>query len=402
MTELIFSVMNYGPVTTEALQPLLQEFEQQSGVKVGLRLMEWDTGRYELSQIAIHHQGPDVSEIGQTWLSDLISMATLRPFYRSNLEKIGKKEEFLPVSWVNCTIPDDPTIWAVPWITDVFNIHYRKDLLQKAGIPEANAFQSYPAIDHTVEQLNLSGVQVPIGLPLSFDRQTNLHVAASWIWGAGGEFCTTDGKRVLFDQPQAVRGIVGYYRLLRHLSPEALRICHSQNYVELFHAGQAAVIFAPHSATLPSTLLLPEVRQNWGIAPFPNASWTGGSNLIIWKHSRQERAALELVDFMTSSSFQSRFPPALGVLPCRIAAYASPGLKDDPVLQIQMQSLLSARTYTTFPLWGIVEDRLVQALQNIWEEYYANPSLDLEELVSRVIRAIAGRLNITLSQYRTS
>lgn len=401
MVDITFSAMNYGSQTENVLLPLLKEYEQQSKNHVNLYLMDWTTGRQELNQIVFRHQGPDVSEIGQTWLSDIISMNALRPFNAFDLARIGRKEAFFPASWINCTVPDDPTVWAIPWLTDIFLIHYRKDLLQKAGIDEAKAFETFTEIDHTVERLKQSGVEIPVSMPLNTDTYSNLHCIASWVWGFGGDFFSPDGKEILFDQPQAVQGIAAYYKLLRHLSPTALSRCHSQAGAELFNAGQAAICFAPQGARPQGSEMEPETSANWGMASFPRGSLIAGSNLVIWKHTRQERAAVELASFLTNTWFQSRFALPLGVLPCRVEAFSQPPFTEDPLLKKLTQIITISRCYQTIPLWGIVEDRLSQAMAMIWEEFYANPAVDLEVITQKHIQATATRLRSFLAQYHS-
>lgn len=402
MTELNFSAMDYGPHTRGVLEPLIREFELQTHIRVHLTILPWENGRLELNQIAFYQKGPDVSEIGQTWLSDMIAMNALRPFSRFDLAKIGKFEDFLPVSWVNCSLLDDPKVWAVPWLTDIFTIHYRKDLLREVGVDDTAAFESFEAIDRTVETLKQKGASLPIALPLHHDAYTNLHCAAPWVWGFGGDFCARDGRNVLFDQPPALQGLAAYYRLLRHLSQEELTICHDQPFIELFQMGKAAIIFAPQGIQTEGTDIIPEVLQNWGVASFPAGSLTGGSNLVIWNHTRLEREAVEFVRFLTSPEFQSKFALPLGVLPCRIESFSLPGYRDNPRVQALMPILQKARTYQTIPLWGMIEERLAKALQDIWEEYYQNPGGDIETIISRHIHRLATRLNLTLAQYRRS
>ncbi len=395
MASLTLSVMNYGAQTESVLTPLIREFEEQSRIRVKLQIIDWEDGRNVLNRMVFQGQGADVSEIGQTWLTDFILMNVVQPLTNRELSEIGKAEDFVPVSWVNCTLPGNSTVWAIPWLTDVFAIHYHKDLLQQAGVDEATAFQSFAAIDQTVERLKQIGVEIPVHLPLNQDRFTNLHCLAPWVWGMGGDFGTPDGKRMLIDQPEFIAAVVAYYRLLRHLSPQALTFCRENHYIDAYHAKQSAIMFGSRGVDSPAS-----IRPTWGVAPFPNASFTGGSNLVIWKHCRQRWAALELVSFLLGSPFQARFAIPLGVLPCRVESFSLPPFRNQPWLQSLAKVLLNARTYQTFPIWGLVEDRLSQVLLDIWDAYYADPGIDLQATAQKHLFSLATRLNITLSQYR--
>ena len=62
MSEISFSCM----VSPEILR--LDDFESNHGVQVRTQNIDWNTAWDELLRIALYSQGPDVSEIGSTWL----------------------------------------------------------------------------------------------------------------------------------------------------------------------------------------------------------------------------------------------------------------------------------------------------------------------------------------------
>ena len=75
MEEITFSVFEHGAGSVENLPALLQQFEQQFGVRVHLDVISsWEKGWSRLVEMALYHEGPDVSEIGDTWVGDLVRM----------------------------------------------------------------------------------------------------------------------------------------------------------------------------------------------------------------------------------------------------------------------------------------------------------------------------------------
>ena len=149
MDEIQLSVMLHSPQTEDVLRGLLAQFEAQERVRVRLWLLDWVTARAELTRMAMYQQGPDVSEVGTTWIPDLVAMNGLRPFTPKELAGIGGREAFVPVSWQTVSLTHDPACWALPWLAETYAIHYRRDWLRQAGVDEASAFVDHAALDAT-------------------------------------------------------------------------------------------------------------------------------------------------------------------------------------------------------------------------------------------------------------
>lgn len=398
MDELELTVQRHTPQTGEVLTELLKRFEARFRVRVKLRLLDWLEARAELDRVALRGQGPDVSEIGSTWVSELIAMNALRPFTPPELSKIGKPQEFAAASWKTVHIEGDNSIRAMPWQAETYVIHYRKDLLQQAGLDAAMAFRSHAQLDETAQRLKELGVAVPVELPLTSDRYGTLHALASWVWGQGGDFCAPDGKQVLFDRPETVNAMRSYFALLRHLSPEGRRLMQDKDGEVLFRQGHAAIAFGTIMLSQPADAIAPVVAANWGWVALPAPCFVGGSNLVIWKHTRRERAAVDLVRFLMSDDVLAQTNRAMAALPPRVAVLDSPEFADDSLRTVMAQAIKTGRSYPAFRLWGMVEERLVSALLNIGAEVLAQPDRDLGEAIEQQINPLAQRLSLTLTQ----
>lgn len=398
MDEIELTVQQHTPQTAEALTALLQQFEAQSRVHVKLRLLDWLSARAELDRVALRGQGPDVSEIGSTWVTELIAMNALRPFTAPELSKIGQPQDFAPASWKTVHIEDDDSIRAMPWHAETYVIHYRRDVLRQAGLDEATAFQSHAQIDRTAHRLKENGVAVPVELPITSDHYGTLHALASWVWGGGGDFCAPDGKQVLFDRFAALDAMQSYFGLLRHLSPEGRQWMQAKERATLFHQGKSAVAFGTIMLTQSAAGIAPEVIANWGTAALPAPCFVGGSNLVIWNHTRRERAAVELVRFLMSDRALAQANRAMATLAPRLAVLDSPEFAHDPVRSVMTQAIHTGRSYPAFRLWGMVEDRLVNSLLAIGAEVLAQPDRDLRETIEQHIKPLAQRLSLTLAQ----
>jgi len=396
MQEIDFSLMIHTPQTVEVLRELMDEFERTSRVHVNLHTLRWEDAHAELNKIALYHHGPDISEIGSTWVSDLIAMNSLRPFSTAEIYQIGKPEDFIPQSWETCHLINDDTQWDIPWLAEPYVIHYRQDLLAKAGIDPAAAFTSHDAFARTAAAL-AGHAPVPVEYPLGLDQFGTLHVLASWLWSAGADFCAPDGRQVLFNKPEAISAIRAYFDVLASQPVKARKLMRERK-SSLFNSGQAAVCFGTLMAYNNRASAMPKVRDHWQVAPLPGAHFLGGSNLVVWKHARNERAALDLIRFLASPGVQVRCAPPLATLPTRLEALTDPLITADPALSVFAESARTGRSYLNVPLWGLIEDRLVAALLHIGEQALSDTPPDLEIFLPKLIDGIARRLNITLAK----
>jgi multiple sugar transport system substrate-binding protein len=376
-----------------AAEGLLSEFEKLFGLHVQLQKQTWNTAWGELVRYSIYKNAPDVSEVGSTWIGDLIGMNTLRPFTQNEINTFGGAQAFFPSAW-NSGVGSDGQVWSIPWLIDSRLMYYRRDILEKAGIDPATAFQTHAALVATLERLEQAGVENPWAIPTHKTRMS-LHNVASWVWGAGGQFVSPDGKRALFASPEALAGFRQYYELGRFLSPQARELDDVQS-DRLFWKGQAAVtISGPWLMSEPTAD--PQVIANTGVAFPPGIPFIGGSSLVIWQSSQSPREALSLVRFLTSQHVQSTYLTTVGLLPARQEVFANLPNASNPAAKYIHQEIQTGRSFPLFPLWGLVEERLSSALGIIWQEINSTPELDLAELIERDLGLLARRLDLALN-----
>ena len=63
--------MMHGPNIESDMRALLENFEREHRIHVKLTILPWDTGWSELVKYALFRSGPDVSEIGSSWMPRL-------------------------------------------------------------------------------------------------------------------------------------------------------------------------------------------------------------------------------------------------------------------------------------------------------------------------------------------
>lgn len=394
------SIMNHGPRFVEAVHGLLDRFEQDTHQEVNLRVLEWRDAWAELVRVALYSDGPHVSEIGNTWLSEFISMNALRPFVGMEVSRLGGAQQFLPSAWQSVTPTSSNRAgimsWAVPWLADMRLIHYRQDLFEQAGVDPQTAFRSPQSLLDACAQLQAGGVAHPVVIPSRQSRMT-LHNLAAWVWGSGGDFTSPDGKKVTFVTAQVKAGLYAYFNLARYMPP-AMRQHDEYQSDAVFLQGEAALtVSGPwlHRSPDTSPAAAPHMRQ----ALPPGVPYIGGSHLVVWKHARYVEPALTLIRYLNSIDAQARLVQTSGLFPTRPEVLTREPFHSDPFYQMAGEGLQVGRAFSTFALWGLVENKLAEAFTAIWNDILTDPAADIHAIVDAHLNDTAQRLNSTLAYY---
>jgi ABC-type glycerol-3-phosphate transport system substrate-binding protein len=247
--------------------------------------------------------------------------------------------------------------------------------------------------------LQAKGFDSPWGVdPIS--QFTNLQNVVSWIWGAGGSILSADGKQPLFCEKDAIRGMQQYFELYKYLPAQLRQAEHLTTSPKTFLDREVAVaIWNPNWRTLNTQYAkTPDVLDRIGAAQPPGPAYVGGSNLILWSHSRYQADAVELVQKLTSKEVHEYLVDD-GVLPARKDILLEPPYTTDPHLQVMVEALNTGRAYPNSRRWGLVEERLGMTFINIWGEVFENDGKDIDRILEHHLGTMCRRLETTLSEY---
>jgi len=392
------SIMNHGAQFVAEVRDLLTKFKHSTRTEVRLRVLEWREAWAELVRMAVYNHGADVSEIGSTWLSEFIDMTALRPFAGAEIARLGGAQQFLPSAWrsVTPTLTNNAgmTPWGVPWLADMRLIHYRQDMFEQAGLDARSAFQSPRTMLETCARLQAANVAHPVVLPSRRSRMT-LHNLAGWVWGNGGDFISSDGKKALFVTDQARAAIHAYFDLGRYL-PSAMQDYDENQSDAAFLRGDAALtISGPWLLRAPdlSSKVADQMRQ----ALLPGVPYIGGSQLVIWKHSPYIEPALRLIRYLNSDEAQACLVLSSGLFPTRLEVLVREPFQGDLFYQMAADGLKTGRAFPALALWGLVENKLAETFAAIWSDIFLNPAADIHAIVDVHLDDTARRLAATLA-----
>lgn len=398
MVEIEFSYIRDFEGDDELWPKIMDEFHARHGVQVHLRQMTWDTAWLELFSFGSNDKGPQVSHIGNTWVSSLARMNVLRPFKAEEISSVGGAWDFITANWETGLLPGDKRVWAIPWTAWIYVICYRKDLLEQVGINPSEAFGTIGAAKTTINRLAASSLEVPwlnAQLPVSY--RDLLHIAASWIWAAGGDFFDKNGTKALFNSAQAVDGLKDWLEIYRAVPARYKKLTQQETF-NMFREGRAAAVLAD-IRTANGFIDMednPDVRNYLGVSTVTDVPWTGGGSFVIWDHVRgspvQEKAAVDLVQFLASKEINIRYRQAAMSMPSRMDALHEIYSQSNPAREAVMLSATKGRGYYNIPIWRRIEQQLSDEMGAVIRDAAEDLSADSASMFHLHLDGLAERV----------
>ena len=400
MTAIEFTAIPDTDADYELQLELLASFKKMTGIEVKLTRLSWSDAWQHLINISTHGQGADISHVGSTWVSSLVSMNALRAIPSYVITKIGGEESFVHSTWQSAKMEDDRNAWAIPLSAYTYAGAYRRDLLEQAGLDGATAFATPVAFEQTVRTLEeLNCAEHAWLMPyVPFPYNDFVHTAASWVWSSGGHLLDNRGKQVLFDSPATLAGLKSYFTLLRRISK--IEYLDTDQSMEMLLQGKAAAVLTDARALFSVLQQDTPEAQNIGAASLLSIPWSGGGNLVIWRHTYgfpdRLEAAFKLAEFLTRRSTMLEVGRRASILPARVDALDELIPTEHPLRPVMIQLVSSARTYRSIPLWRRIENQFGQELGYIAKTLFEDKDADLDALLRETMGQLTHRLNLTL------
>lgn len=387
MSPLKFSVCG-GEKEGMLMQALLESYNASRPPESRVEVTNIPWGEYKdtLTQMALHGRGMGVSEVGAPVVNDLLAMDALRPFSATELASLGGQAAFSKTAWDDTNRVVDGQVWAIPWMTDPRGFVYWRDMLVQAGVDEQTAFQSIVNTEITLQRLQKAGYPSPLNLPTRV-MMLGGQASCSWVWGAGGEFLSPDGRQAYFAQPAFLDGLYSYFRLAPYLLPND-----ATNGLSFFLDRKCAVAYGSMWAfnEMISNPTHP-LRPHLGLALLPGPAYAGGSSLVIWKNTPHESDALQLIQYLTDREMQVSYPVRVDHLPARQQILDQPPFSTDPILSGFVRMTNAARPFPSIKLGGLLQKMYCASIARIWAYIADEPELDLKNVIQNEMTTLARR-----------
>ncbi|MBL0348934.1 MAG: extracellular solute-binding protein [Elusimicrobia bacterium] len=328
------------------------------GVTVETQAIPWEAAHAKLLTAVVGGIPPDVSQVGTTWMAEFATMDALEPLdARAALSATARPEAFFPGSLQTCRV--DGALFGVPWYVDTRVLFYRKDLLASVG---------YPAAPSTWEELTAAARKLSTRRTSDGRRGYGISLGArSWadllmtVWQNGGDPLRPTSPAFY----GAVQHYIGFFR--ENLTPtkEAAD-------VDLFHAFKTG--YLPMFVSGPWMLELirkelPELDGRWGVSMLPGkksrTSFVGGSNLVVFKASKQKERAWQFLEFMSDPANQVEWMKITTDLPSVQVAWRDPYFNDKPLVQVFGRQLFDTASPPTVAEWEQIASAIDDTMERV-------------------------------------
>ncbi|MFE5711861.1 ABC transporter substrate-binding protein [Streptomyces sp. NPDC056501] len=333
-------------VDKKVLQPELDRFEQETGIKVKLEVIPWSDLLNRILTAATSGQGPDVLNIGNTWSASLQSTGALLPFDAKNFDSIGGKDRFVDSALGSTGTPGkDPA--AVPLYSMAYALYYNKQMFKDAGI--AKPPTTWDEVIAAGKKLSKGG-KWGLGVEGS-NLSNNIHQVFALGRQHGADFFTADGKAD-FTSDGAVAAVKQYVDLMatqKIVAPGNAEYAQNQSLSDFAKNKTGMLLWQTPSQTFASQGMTPE---EWGVVPAPvpsgkpgagkqTNSMVAGINMAVFKNTKNLDGALKFVKFMTSDGEQVILNKTYGSVPPVKGAQKDPSFAD-PSLDVIRETLASS------------------------------------------------------------
>jgi multiple sugar transport system substrate-binding protein len=402
-------IMPNGPDPKNDIDKLLEPFTAKTGIKVDTEVVGWDVQQDRIRNAAVSGEGPDITQAGTTQVPFFAALQGFEDL-SDRVEDVGGEAAYPDGVWTTTQMAGQDGIWAVPWFTEARAIYYRKDVLKKAGVDEEGAFADWDAMTATLQAIKdkVPGIE-PFGSPgkKAFDL---VHHVMPFVWDAGGAELTDDNTKSAINSPEAAEGVSYFADLLQKGLYDKSQLQRDGTQVENQFKGGRIAVWIGGPWTYASTTRtddenwVPAARKNVGIAPMPTApgggegyTFVGGSNLMMFKSAKNKDAAWEVMKYMSTDDFQTKYAELLGMFPSRDEPQKAIAAKD-PGYQSWYDAIQQGRTYAPIPQWAQIENAYKAHFGNILDAAGGVGGDYSEETVTSQLQAAAKEANALLAQ----
>jgi multiple sugar transport system substrate-binding protein len=328
----------------DKLPTLAKEFEAQNpGVTVKVTGFPFDSAHDKLATAITAGTTPDISQIGTTWMGEFAKQA-LDPTPTS----IDKSSFF---AGAQKTTEVGGTSFGVPWYVETRLVYYRKDLAAKAGI---TTLPTDWAGLKAMAQAMQTKAGAKWGIDLQPGGQGSWQSVLPFAWSNGAEVATADQKKYTFDTPETTEAV--QYWQSYFTDKIAAKELPKDSRAPSFVSGTVPMfISGPWEMGGIEKLGGAGFKDKYGVMPMPMkktaTSFVGGSDLVVFKSSKNRDSAWKFVKWLSDPKTQVKFYALSTDLPSVKSAWTDPSLTADPKLAVFGKQLEDAKAPPATATW---------------------------------------------------
>ena len=344
----------------QGVKPIIDKFTKETGVAVKIQSIPWSASRDKLLTAVAAKNGPDVAQIGTSFMSEFVDAGALTDIS----DDVKKTDVLKPTNFFDgsvATTKFDSKYYAVPWYTETRALYYRTDLLNAVGYPQAP--KTWEELADAAKKLanrgdNMYGINIDAAEPtfgFMFARQN-------------GSTLFDKQNKPLFNQPEMVNALKYLEDIVKSgASPKTnLGLDISQSFggkgiVPMFISGPWMISGINENAT--------DIKGKWAVAELPKGpvngeSVTGGANLAVFSSSKKKADSMKLIEYLSKKENQTAFFKSTNSLPTNKAAWQSETFTKDPIISVFGKQLEHSQPMPLLKKW----DETTQLYMKQWEQ----------------------------------
>ncbi|MDN6730537.1 MAG: sugar ABC transporter substrate-binding protein, partial [Alkalibacterium sp.] len=343
----------------EGIKPIVDEFTEETGIDVQIQSIPWSSSRDKLLTAVASDKGPDVVQMGTSYMSEFVDAGALYDM----TDEVEEEDSLAPDNFFEGSVDTaniDDKYYGVPWYAETRALYYRQDLLKDVGYSEAP--KNWEELEDAAKKLSERGDNM-YGFNVDKDEQT-----FGFMFARQNGSKLFEGEKPLFNQPEMVEALQYLNGMVKEgAAPKTdLGIDVSQSFggdgiLPMFISGPWMINEIKDSA--------PDIDGKWSVAQLPkgpenNISIMGGANLAVFESSKNKEDAMELIEFLAKPENQTKFFENTGSLPSNQEAWDNKIFTDDPQLSAFGEQLESSEAVPAIKEW----EEIAQYYLKEWEQ----------------------------------
>lgn len=344
----------------KSLPKIVTDFEKENpNIDVKVQAIPWDQAHDKLLTAVASKKGPDVIQMGTTWVPEFASanaLLDLKPYIKKYPE--FDENNFYPGS-IETTKYEDKIV-GIPWYIDTRVLYYRTDLLKEVGYNEPP--KTWDELRDAAKKLAKRGDN-KYGISIDTNEQSLAFMFAR----QNGSKLLDEQNKPLFNQKEFVEAVEYLNSFFKDGSaPKDL----GMDIIQAFRSGIIPMfISGPWMVKLINDQA-PELKGKWATAVLPkkenNLSALGGSNLSVFQYTKHKDASLKFIAFMSKPKTQLKWMKMTNSLPAAKEAWKDKTLQEDPLYKTFGQQMEASQPMPMIKQWEEIAQTYLKSFEKIY------------------------------------
>jgi multiple sugar transport system substrate-binding protein len=290
-----------------------------------------------------------VTQAGNTWIPELVAVRAIDPLDARVAEsKAVVHSDYFPGIWDTNVVGQ--TLYGIPWYVDTRVLFYRTDMVP---VPP-RTWSEWVAAMEKLKRESKDPHFYPLLMPTNEWPQPVIFAVSR-----GADLVRESGS-AHFSEPRFINAFDFYLDLYRRGLAPAIGSSQVANLYQQFGAGDFAMfISGPWDVGNLRLRLSKDLESKWNTAPipapdgtpYPGASLSGGSSLVVCRTSKKKDAAWKFIEYLSRPDVQVRFYELSGDLPARRSGWRAHDLVTDPKIAAFRTQLDHTVALPRLPEW---------------------------------------------------